>query len=589
MKDPQAFLTPTQGGTAVAVSSYNIFPPHQSALPGGLPTGGYFSFVLDYDDTTTQRRTYEIKYMGADEVANSVWAYNLGYNGGGQISRKPAFLDIPKSGVTEGTLLFTGTLSGCSVIVTDLNDQAFRVFHDAREDSSLLYDNVVMAIDYNNYSISDTGMACVFMQYHDEKWNMFTQLQTLEASGTKTVVVPRKTMVQFGLSTGYFPLIVSQPGEYDASTALADFNLRRTRNRDDLVRVASEALLITNIPNDPDGAFVPFEGNQISLQNPGVSYSQAIRQTINTTADTVHTAYNTADEEYPLLSGLLSLQNTTVRRLVDPVRRESENLDYVYLWLQQKAAKGLDAVVVTDGTLEAPIGSTPGERFTGEQLDLLASNDPDFIHGYDNYENVIIPGFSSDMSSREMTALFDSSFATLTNTEKGALLHYTSIATKQEFLESVWEKTDTIVGMFQTVGAQTTPMPQDLILAAVPDEYGGRCYPLVRAMSVALARHSNTAVEQLGIKLTALASDTDIKNAEMFRMCLKDLHSSYPAAEASTIVGQSTLDDAVNNLTVSDGGSTMYALNTDIHADAEYRAHLVMVMTRRAVQKALGK
>jgi carbon-monoxide dehydrogenase medium subunit len=30
-------------------------------------------------------------------------------------------------------------------------------------------------------------------------------------------------------------------------------------------------------------------------------------------------------------------------------------------------------------------------------------------------------------------------------------------------------------------------------------------------------------------------------------------------------------------------------LNTDIHADAEYRAHLIMVMTRRAVQKALGK
>jgi carbon-monoxide dehydrogenase medium subunit len=30
-------------------------------------------------------------------------------------------------------------------------------------------------------------------------------------------------------------------------------------------------------------------------------------------------------------------------------------------------------------------------------------------------------------------------------------------------------------------------------------------------------------------------------------------------------------------------------LNTDIHADAEYRAHLIMVMTRRAVQKALAK
>ena len=30
-------------------------------------------------------------------------------------------------------------------------------------------------------------------------------------------------------------------------------------------------------------------------------------------------------------------------------------------------------------------------------------------------------------------------------------------------------------------------------------------------------------------------------------------------------------------------------LNTDIHADAEYRAHLIMVITRRAVTKALAK
>jgi carbon-monoxide dehydrogenase medium subunit len=30
-------------------------------------------------------------------------------------------------------------------------------------------------------------------------------------------------------------------------------------------------------------------------------------------------------------------------------------------------------------------------------------------------------------------------------------------------------------------------------------------------------------------------------------------------------------------------------LNTDIHADAEYRAHLIGVMARRAVDTAVGK
>jgi carbon-monoxide dehydrogenase medium subunit len=30
-------------------------------------------------------------------------------------------------------------------------------------------------------------------------------------------------------------------------------------------------------------------------------------------------------------------------------------------------------------------------------------------------------------------------------------------------------------------------------------------------------------------------------------------------------------------------------MNSDIHADADYRAHLVGVMVRRAVDKAVGK
>ena len=566
VKNPQEFLTPEVGGTAVAVSSYNTFPAHQLALPGGLPTEGYFKFVLDYDDSTTQRRTYEIRYVGPTQEPNTVWAYNLGYNGGGQISRTPAFLDIPKTGVPDGTLLFTGTLSGCSVIVTDLNDTTYRVFHDAREDSSLIYDQVVMAVDYDNYSISDTGVACVFMQFQNGKWTMYTQLQTLDSVGTKIVVVPRKTLVQFGLSTGYFPLIVSRDGDYNATNALAEFNLRRTRNRQELVRMATQALPLTTLPNTPDGAFVPFEGRNVSLSNPGVSYSQAIREAISSSAGGSYQAYDTAETEFPVLSGLLALQKSNLRALVEPVRRQSENLDYVYLWLQQKAAKGLAEVVVTDGKLEAPTGLTIGERFSGEQMDLMAANSPDFVDGYNNYENASIPGFSTDMSSHEMTTLFDTSYETFTNEQRGALLRYIRLQSKTEFQQSVWEKTNDIVAMFQTVGAQTTPMPQDLILAAVPDEYGGRCYPLVRAMAVALAR-SPSAVDQIGIKLTALATDTDIKNAELLRACLRDLHQSFPAAEASTLIGQSTLQDAVNNLPVpATGASTIYALNTDTHA-----------------------
>ena len=567
IQNPRQFLTPEIGAVANALSAFKVFPAHEGALPGGIPNDGYFKFVLEFDDPTTQRRTYALKYVGPNPEPNTIWAYNLGYNGGGQISRRPAFLDIPKTGAPDGTFLFTGTLSGCSVSVTNLNDTTYRVFHDSREDSSLLQDNVVMAMDYDNYSISDTGMACTFMHFKDGQWNMYTQLQTLFTVGGQPTVVPRKTIGQFGLSTGYFPLIVDRAGSYDASRFLAEFNLRRSQNREQLVSLARQAFPNITLPTAPDGVFVPFVGKQVNMDNPGVSYSRELRKAIGEATMAANQAYDMAQSqsEVPLLEQLFATQKANLRALVDTVRTQSENLDYIWLWLQQKAAVGLDEVVITDGRLEAPSGLTSGERFTGEQIDLMTANSPDFASGYSGYTGITIPGFSTDMSSHEMTNLFDTSYATLTNQERGALVHYIRLQSKTEFQQSVWEKTNDVVSMFQTVGAQTTPMPQDLILAAVPDEYGGRCYPLVRAMAVALAR-SPDAVDQIGIKLTALSTDTDVMNAELFRMCLKDLHQSYPAADASTLVGQMTLQEAINNLSAPDGGSTIYALNTDIHA-----------------------
>ncbi|KAJ3918221.1 TcdA/TcdB pore forming domain-containing protein [Lentinula edodes] len=594
VKDPQAFLTPSAPNSlATAVSSYNMFPPSLTLKPGGVPDQGYFQFVRDdFDDKT--RRTFEIKYYGAEEGTNTVWAYNLGYNGGALTSRTPSFIDIPKK-VPENTFLFTGSLTGCSVIVTNLDENTYRVFHDSRFDSSLLYDNVEMAIDYSGYVVSDPGLdnqgkltsaggaACVFMQYRDGKWNMFVQKQTLASArkqtpeGLKdtTVVVPRRTEISFAfktddptkpsvVDTGYFPIIVSQPGSYNAEQVRALFDTRRTIIREQLRRVAIEALPNTTIPDVPDGEFEPFEGNKINLRNPGVSSSQAVRDVVEQTQDTVRKQLEAAEGNLPL--DVSQLQKVNLKELVNPTLGQSKDSDILYLWIKQKEARGLDAVVITDGRLEAPLGSTAGERFTDQQLDALRVGNGDFTAGYDSYDSTEIPGFASNMTSSEMVTLFDES-TDLTQTQRGALVHHIRVASEQEFRESVWQKTDNIVGMFQEAGGATKPMPQDLLLNAVPDEYGGRCYPLVRAMSVALAQ-SDFAVDQLGIKLVSISTslNADLLNAELFRQCLKDLHSSYPAAEASTLVGPTNLQDAVSKLSAEEGSSTIFALNTNIHA-----------------------
>jgi carbon-monoxide dehydrogenase medium subunit len=57
--------------------------------------------------------------------------------------------------------------------------------------------------------------------------------------------------------------------------------------------------------------------------------------------------------------------------------------------------------------------------------------------------------------------------------------------------------------------------------------------------------------------------------------------SVFRQKEMEAALGKSFTPDAVANIKVASGG-----LNSDIHASAEYRAHLVTVMAKRAVAAA---
>ncbi|KIP08609.1 hypothetical protein PHLGIDRAFT_373427 [Phlebiopsis gigantea 11061_1 CR5-6] len=555
--DPQKFLTPT-ATVATAVSTYQMFSFGINARPGGVPREGYFQFVVN--PTGKQGViSYDIKWAGATPSANTVWAYNLDYYAGAQTNSKPAFLDIPKT-VAEKTLLFTGALTGCSVIVTSLDANTYRVFHDSRLESSLFYDNVVMAVDWSDYSVfSREGLALAFMQFRDGQWRLITQLQTNSPTGA---ILPRSSVLRTALQDTYFPPSVDSPGSYDHAARRAAFDSSRTESGKRLIRVATEAFSLSTVPNQPDGAFVPF-GETISLNNPAVNHNTAIRNAVEHEIIVMDDERLAVMDKVPALWQVLNTQHRPIHDLVEPVALDSSKLDYTYLWLKQKEARGIDAIVVLDGRLRAPLGDTAGERMTSQELEMLSGN-ADFASGYDTYKTVAIPGFTSDMDAKAMTLLFDS--AQLTDAEKGALVHYISDANAQEYRASVWDKTNDVLGVFQDSATSTKPMPQDLLLHAIPDEYGGRCYPLVRAMAVALSQ-SMFSVDQLMVKLTALTTDADLWNATLFMRCLKDLHSSYPAAESSKHIGKMELRDAISLLDVSKpGAKVVYALNTETHA-----------------------
>jgi carbon-monoxide dehydrogenase medium subunit len=60
--------------------------------------------------------------------------------------------------------------------------------------------------------------------------------------------------------------------------------------------------------------------------------------------------------------------------------------------------------------------------------------------------------------------------------------------------------------------------------------------------------------------------------------------SVFRSADMEKALGKSFSPDAAGNVKISANG-----LNADIHASAEYRAHLVSVMAKRAVEQALSK
>ncbi|WP_265511479.1 hypothetical protein [Providencia rustigianii] len=76
-------------------------------------------------------------------------------------------------------------------------------------------------------------------------------------------------------------------------------------------------------------------------------------------------------------------------------------------------------------------------------------------------------------------------------------------------------------------------IPQDFYLSLMKGDSSGRCYPLVRAMSVALARNGQAGADILIDKLYIAAADPESRDALLLQSSLKNLHSNINAVESS--------------------------------------------------------
>ncbi|WP_207626917.1 insecticidal toxin MCF [Photorhabdus stackebrandtii] len=530
---------------------------------GRLPAEGNAQLVKIapslYELEYTEQRTNDISSV-------SVLAYFLGYNGPNQANAIPAYVDIPKQAV-PGSFLFTGTLSGCSLVVTSLDANTYRVYHDGRVNSSLLYDNVVMAVDYKDYQVSGIAesLAAAYMQYVNGEWQLVLQRQEYQRDGQ---------IVRLKLRGGAEPLLIQVADSQVVERNQVEFATYREQVHQQLKKVAMQ--FGVSIEGVADGVYT--EG-MFSPEHPAIAAWTRLREAVQ--AKVKADIDQVADKSYQLQEARhtsndtvlidqqikqLNLTQDYYRAQYDPVLREAGSVEKTWLWQQIKVKDGSAAVVRIDDTAiqGGERTSNVGERYAISEDYQRVARVAGFSNGLRNFRAIKIPGVDDNMSALDMKRLFLE--GNLTPEQRGALSGRITETSQAEYIVKVLRQTAVLSENFHDAGSVFDRLvPQDFYLSLVGDRSGGRCYPLVRVMAVALASGGEVGINSLVQKLFFASADPLAVNSTLLKNSLVRLHSNVEAVQASTVLGQFKLSEVVSRLAATTGTS-MFALNTQNHS-----------------------
>ncbi|MCT8352637.1 TcdA/TcdB pore-forming domain-containing protein [Photorhabdus kayaii] len=536
---------------------------------GSLPAEGNAQLVK------IRSGLYELEYTdrGAnDDVAtsvNNIPAYFLNYDSADQANASPAYVDIPKHEIAE-SFLFTGTLSGGSVVVTSLDANTYRVYHDGRVNSSLLYDNVVMAVDYKDYRVAATtkSLAVAYMQYVNGEWQLVFQRQEYQQDGQ---------MSWTKLRGGEEPLSIQIADSQVVKRNQAQFATYREQVHQQLKKVAAQ--FGVSVEGITDGVYT--EG-EFSPDHPAIAawiqlhaevddrINADIKQLVDKRSKLYEEQRNTS--QHNLIDQQIKQIDITLeyyKAQYDTVLREAGFVEQSWLWQQIKSKDGMAAVVRIDNTPIQNGGpehtSSVGERYAIAEAYQHRVYGTTFTDGQRNFRDISIPGMYDRMSALEMKILFLK--GQLTSEQQGALSAHITETSQAEYIDKVLKWTAVYSEGFHRAGSSFDRLvPQDFYLSLVGDKSGGRCYPLVRAMAVALANSGEAGINSLVEKLFLAAADPHANNSTLLKNSLIKLHSdNVEAVQASTVRGKVKLSEAVSLLKKTTKTST-FALNTPNHS-----------------------
>ncbi|WP_256574787.1 TcdA/TcdB pore-forming domain-containing protein [Pseudomonas sp. PA15(2017)] len=562
-----AELEPRQGSTDIRqftagpaqFAKTNTLSAEVLIRSGRLPAQGNVQLVK------MAPNLYELEYTERS-TNGSLPAYFLGYNGANQANAAPAYVDIPKL-AAAGSFLFTGTLSGGSLVVTSLDANTFRVYNDGRVNSSLLYDNVLMAVDYKDYQVAGAaeGLAAAYMQYVDGQWQLAFQRQEYQREGQ---------MVWPKLRDGAEPLTIQIADTQVVERNRIEFAAYREQVHENLKRVAAQFGVPVNGVTDgvyKGGAFSP-EHSAIAAWN---QLREAVQAKVNADIQQlVDKRYQlrqdrrTANDKALIDQQIkqLNLTQDYYRAQYDSVLREASSVEKTWLWQQIKAKDGAAAVVRTDagatqGSAEDRASSI-GERYAIAEAYQRGALGTEFNDGLRNFQKITVPGLKNNMSASEMKQLFLE--GTLSPRERGALSG--RINEEALSIDKVLRQAAVFSEDFRKIGSVFSQLaPQEFYLSLVGERSGGRCYPLVRAMAVALSSGGEAGVNSLVQKLFLASADPQAGSSTLLKNSLIRLHSNVEAVQASKALGMFKIDEVVSRLAAG-SGTSMFALNTKNHS-----------------------
>ncbi|HHR5905359.1 TPA: TcdA/TcdB pore-forming domain-containing protein [Providencia alcalifaciens] len=527
---------------------------------------------------------YQVEYVDSTDEQHQRYiidCYLLDSKARNKESKYVEYVDIPKDH-PEKDFLFTGLLRGESIVVIVLDSEHYRIYRDNRADASLLYDDVVMAVDARDYILPEKNIskANAFMHFNGNEW--------------KLIVQPQRNRISLSAEDNIVK--VQKAGDYNLSDRTQRFENARDSVHRELKMLAKKVnVKIGDIPSETvflaESQYSETQPSELLESHSSLKTWLDIGSQLQQKLDiqiqelkknrqileesligvTDITRKKKIENAIEMNKTIISMQNRQYGELFYHLRE----VEYSWLWQRIKANQGMSAVVkIKEFDPNMGINSpyayhlTINERYENLiYLHKLTRNirfKNEFSEGIKQYKEISILDVNDTVPSQLLKKMYVTN--EYTARERGALYRVIQETTYEEYISHVLTQTGKISEFFSEAGSKTNRLiPQDFYLSLVRSESGGRCYPLVRGMSVGLAREGHLGADKLIDKLYIAAAAPDSRDSLLLQDSLKRLHSNVEAVEASFSHGIMDLKK-IQSLLGLKSETMMFAINSKSHS-----------------------